>query len=211
MKLRRLLLSSVVVVPAVPFALGGWAVATVENPPTSLTAGVPFKLEYTVRQHGVEKIGGLKGTVEAVARGRKLEFNATSDRNAGRYFATVTIPETGDWTISIRHGFGNGKTTMLPIKVLAAGSAPVVMAAEERGRHLFAAKGCVTCHVEEKVAPDPRTLTYNEAFVKKLLADPGSVPSRRSSDMKMPQLDLSESEIAALTSYLAGPNSTGTR
>jgi cytochrome c2 len=101
---------------------------------------------------------------------------------------------------------------MLPITVAAAGAPVVAMTDAERGQHLFAAKGCVTCHVEMKVIPvDIRTGKYDVKFVKQLLADPKSMPKRHSSGVEMPNLGLKDTEIAALAAYLAGPNSTGTR
>ena len=68
---------------------------------------------------------------------------------------------------------------MRPIMAAAAGASVVAMTEPERGEHLFAAKGCATCHVEMKVIPvDVRTNKYDQKFVKQLLADPRSVPKR---------------------------------
>src|SRR5687768_3396538 len=70
MRLRTGLLSALVVLPAGGLLSGGWAVVTVENPPERLVVGVPYTLEYSVRQHGVELQSGLRGRVEATMHGR---------------------------------------------------------------------------------------------------------------------------------------------
>jgi hypothetical protein len=211
MKLRPILLSAMVVVPAGTFWYGGWAVVTVENPPERLVPGTPYAIEYTVRQHGKELLSGLDGTIEARAGGRAVRAEARS-LGAGKYTASLTVPTPGSWTITVHSGFGPSKTTMLPITAAAAGAPVVAMTDPERGQHLFSAKGCVTCHVEMKVIPtDVRATKYDDRFVKQLLADPAAVPKRHSAGVEMPNLNLRPAEIAALAAYLAGPNSTGTR
>lgn len=211
MRLRAILLSAMVVVPAGTFWYGGWAVVTVENPPERLVAGAPYALEYTVRQHGKELLSGLDGTIEARAGRRVVRTDARS-LGAGRYTTSLTVPSPGSWTITVHSGFGPSKTKMLPITAAAAGAPVVTMTDAERGQRLFAAKGCVTCHVEMKVIPtDVRANKYDDKFVKQLLADPTAMPKRHSAGVEMPNLNLRPAEIAALAAYLAGPNSTGTR
>ena len=192
-------------------ATGGWAVVTIENPPEHLVVGTAYTLDYAVRQHGVELLDGLSGKVEAKSGSRVLSADAQRVAK-GKYRATITVPTVGAWTISVNSGFGPAKTTMLPINAVAAGTPIVVMADHERGRHLFMAKGCTTCHVDMKVIPvDVRTNKYDGEFVKKLLADPQSMPKRHRVDVEMPNLSLSNTEIAALSAYLSGPNPAGTR
>lgn len=211
MRLRTLLLSGIVVVPAGRLLFGGWAVVTVENPPEHLVVGSPYALEYSVRQHGVELHSGLDGKVEA-RMGDRVVSAAAKSSGKGRYRASLVVPSAGAWTITVHSGFGPAKTTMLPINAVATGAAVMAMAEAERGKHLFVAKGCTTCHVDMKVIPvDVRTNRYDGQFVKKLLADPKSMPKRHSVDVEMPNLNLNAAEIAALSSYLTGSNSSGTR
>ena len=54
MRIRGILLSALVAVPAGHAVFGGWAVVTIENPPERLTVGAPYTIEYSVRQHGNE-------------------------------------------------------------------------------------------------------------------------------------------------------------
>lgn len=211
MRLRATLLSAMVAVPAASMLAGGWAVVTVENPPERLVVGVPYTLEYSVRQHGEELLSGLRGKVEARA-GRQVVSADARALSVGKYVASLTLPSAGSWTITVHSGFGPSKTTMRPIAATATGAPVIAMSEPERGQHLFAAKGCVTCHVEMKVIPtDIRATRYDEKFVKQLLADPSSMPRRHSAGVEMPNLNLKPAEISALAAYLAGPNSSGTR
>jgi hypothetical protein len=215
MRLRGFLLSAVVAVPAGHAAFGGWAVVTVENPPERLTVGVPYTLEYSVRQHGKEVLPGLDGRVEAKAGG-KVVTAAARPLSAGKYFAVLTVPSGGSWTITVHSGFGPSKTEMKPIAAAVQGAPVVAMSEPERGEHLFNAKGCATCHVEMKVIPvDVRSTKYDEKFVTQLLADPAAMPKRHKAGVEMPNLSLKPGEIAALAAYLSGsgpgPNSSGTR
>jgi hypothetical protein len=211
MRLRGLLLSAIVAVPAGHAVFGGWAVVTVENPPERLTVGVPYTLEYSVRQHGKELLSGLDGRVEARAGGQVVNADA-KPLSVGKYSAVLTVPSAGSWTITVNSGFGKSLTVMKPIAAAVPGAPIVAMSEPERGEHLFNAKGCVTCHVEMKVIPvDVRTNRYDEKFVKQLLADPAAMPKRHKAGVEMPNLSLKPGEIAALAAYLAGPNSTGTR
>lgn len=218
MRLRGFLLSAVIVVPVSFAALGGWAVVTIENPPERLTVGVPYTLEYSVRQHGKELLPGLDGRVEARAGSNVVTADARP-LSVGRYRAVLTVPSAGSWTVTVNSGFGKSVTVMKPIAATARGASVVAMSEWERGEHLFNAKGCMTCHVEMKVIPvDVRTSGYDEKFVRQLLADPAAMPKRHKAGVDMPNLGLKSSEIAALAAYLsgagaggAGPNSTGTR
>jgi hypothetical protein len=136
-----MLLPALTVIPMGSMLVGGWAVVTVENPPERLVAGVPYTLEYSVRQHGVHLLPGLKGRVEATAKDRALRAEAKAGTSDGRYRATLTFPAAGSWTITVHSGFGPARTTMLPITVTAAGAPVVAMSESERGQHLFVARG----------------------------------------------------------------------
>ena len=227
MRLHGFLLSAVIAVPASSAVVGGWAVVTVENPPERLTVGVPYTLEYSVRQHGKELLPGLDGQVEARAGGQVVRVDARP-LSVGKYSAVLTVPVAGSWTITVNSGFGKSMTVMKPVAAAAAGAPIVAVSEPERGERLFNAKGCATCHVEMKVIPvDVRSNKYDEKFVKQLLADPAAMPKRHKAGVEMPNLGLKSEEIAALAAYLsgaraggaggaggvggAGPNSTGTR
>lgn len=76
------------------------------------------------------------------------------------------------------------------------------------GRNLFVAKGCLTCHYHEETAKylefridvGPNLTDFSAApeYLRMRLKDPKSVKS----DSKMPQLNLSETEIEALIAFV---------
>jgi mono/diheme cytochrome c family protein len=167
--------------------------------------------KYSVRQHGKELLSGLRGSIEARAGSRVVTADAKAV-STGKYTASLTVPSAGSWTITVNSGFGPSRTTMRPIVAASSGAPVIAMSDPERGQHLFAAKGCATCHVEMKVIPtDVRANKYDEKFVKQLLTDPSAMPKRHKAGVEMPNLNLKPAEISALAAYLAGTNSSGTR
>lgn len=199
--------------PAMAAAFGGWASITVEDLPDHVTAGRPINVEFTVRQHGVRPLDGLEPRVEARGRGAPVRAAAAPTGTAGRYRASVTLPQPGDWTVTIHSGFGKSRLTLLPITAQAAGATPATIAEGERGRRLFVAKGCVTCHlhrsVEESgtydVGPELTERPLAPDYLARFLADPSISPSNRGrGEGAMPNLNLDQDEIAALTAFLSG-------
>lgn len=195
-------------------AFGGWATITVEDVPDYVTARRPITLAFTVRQHGVTPLSGLKATVEARAGRLEARAAATAGREPGRYSAVLTLPQAGDWTITIRSGFGNSDRTLAPIPAVEPGApAPVALAENERGLRLFVAKGCVTCHVHRAadgvgagfgvaVGPELTGRRYPADFLKQLLADPAQVPLTATTRRTMPDLQLKPAEIALLVAFI---------
>lgn len=190
--LKRLL-PGVLLLSAMAAHAGAWATITVEDLPEYVVAREPVNLTFTVRQHGVTLLNGLKARVNATA--------AAAGREAGQYTATLTAPEAGDWTITIHSGFHSSSTTLMPLKVIAPSSrAPLALPAAERGRRLFVAKGCVTCH-DGRVGPDLTGRRYPAEYLGQFLANPAIAP-RRSRTAEMPNLNLKQPEIAALVAFI---------
>lgn len=209
----RRLAAALLLIPAVAAFAGGWAAITVEDLPDHLVAGQPVSLEFTVRQHGVSPLKGLEPRVEARGRGRPVRVVATPAGAVGRYRATLTVPETGEWTLAIHSGFGNSRVTLMPIAALAPGAAPVALTEGERGRRLFVAKGCVTCHLHRgvegsgvyAVGPELTERPLAPDYLARFLADPSVSSSNRGrGDGAMPDLDLDQAEITALVTFLGG-------
>jgi hypothetical protein len=185
-------------------AYGGWAAITVQDLPDYVVAGQPVTLTFIVRQHGVTKLNGLQPRVEARTGGVTAEANATPGRGEGQYVASLTLPRAGDWTITIHSGFGNSRVTLLPLRAIAVGGAlPQPLSESERGRRLFVAKGCLTCHVHGDVensgvvavGPELTGRRLPPDYLKQYLAKPAG---------KMPNLDLKPQEIAALAAFING-------
>lgn len=210
--LRRLV-PVLLLLPTLAALAGGWAVVTVEDLPDHVVAGRPVQLEFTVRQHGVEPVTGLEPQVEVRGRGAPMRAVAAPAGAAGRYRATLTLPEPGDWTLTVHSGLGKSRVTLLPIAALAPGTAPAALSDSERGRRLFVAKGCVSCHLHRAVAgsgtyevgPELTERPLAPDYLARFLADPSvSASNRGRGDGAMPDLDLDQTEIAALVAFLGG-------
>ena len=127
--------------------------ATVEDLPDYGVVRQPLSLTFTVRQHGVTKLNNLEPRVEARASdGATAGAVAERGKDEGQYTARLVLPEAGVWTVTIHSGFGNSQVTLEPLQVIEPGAQAPVLAAPDRGRRLFVAKGCVTCHLHRDVS-----------------------------------------------------------
>ena len=78
----------------------------------------------------------------------------------------------------------------------------------ERGKLLFAAKGCMSCHTHTGVspktgfAPDLSAPRFAAAYLKTFLADP-SIKAPSQPGLVMPNLQLTHGEIGALVAFLS--------
>jgi hypothetical protein len=218
-----------VALPIAAFTFGGWAVITVDSLPEYAVAGTPTTLTFVVRQHGVTPLGGLHPVV--VARNGSNTVEATTGvAPNGHYTATMTLPRDGAWTIDIRSGFMNTtmSTPLMPMRVIASGaSAPQPLPDAIRGKHLFVAKGCVTCHVHPEtqewqsisVGPNLTGRRYVPDVLATFLDDPDKSPLSKSSQsgtgsatfVRMPKLGLDSREIAALAAFVNGERAVANR
>ena len=197
--------------PALWAFVGGWAVVSVVDPPEYGVAGTPLMLTFVVRQHGVELLKDLRPEVEARLGGQEVGAAAKAVKD-GQYTASLTFPQPGNWSVTIRSGFGNSKLTLLPVRVVPRGSiAPAPLWEVERGRLLFAAKGCVGCHVRSELGggedspnfgPDLTGKRFEAGFLSRWLSDPATMGPPRYGKGPMPNPRLKPGEIAALSSYL---------
>lgn len=213
MKRTRWILAipGVAVLAAFAHNAGGWAVVSVQDLPEYAVAGQPLTLTYAVRQHGDELLGGLKGSVAAQAGNARVTVAAKPTTQTGYYAAALTMPNAGDWTLTIESGFwGKSKSKLVPIKVIEAGARPPApMTTEERGRRLFVAKGCVTCHTHTDSkseigdgAPELTAKKFAPTYLAEFLANPKIKPPAQPRGWQMPNFGLKESEIAALVAFI---------
>jgi mono/diheme cytochrome c family protein len=152
-------------------------------------------------------------------RGTAAEF---AEDGVKGYRGRITFPEPGDWQVTIHSGFGNGKTTLVPWRVVdsvtrvrgtveehlaSRGIAP--FGEVERGRRLFASQGCVTCHVHRDVpigtelagfGSDLTNRRFPADYLARFLADPSIRPA--ADGKRMPNLALREKEIAPLIAFI---------
>lgn len=200
-------------------SLGGWAVVTVEDPPDHLVVGQATELTFSVRQHGNTLLPDLRPTIEARAGMGTVTGTASPTSRPGVYRGSVTVPRAGSWQITIHSGFGRSKGTMLPLLASDASSRPPVVTESERGRFLFAAKGCVTCHVHGGVdvaselkdaAPDLTERRFPADYLSKFLADP-SIKPPTVTNLRMPNLGLKPTEIVALVAFINSDRKVSSR
>ena len=189
---------------------GGWAVVTVKDAPDYFVVDKPATFDFVVRQHGVTPLDGITPSISARKGIRWVSGKVVPTPTAGTYRATLAVPSTGDWTITIESGFGPSKGRLLAKRAIAANEAPPAITQVERGRQLFASAGCVTCHVHRAVdlkqqwdlnAPDLTDKRFAADYLAKFLADPSIKPA--SGNMpQMPNLHLRQTEIASLIAFI---------
>jgi len=192
--------------------LGGWAVITVEDLPDQVVVGQPVTLTFAVRQHGHTLISGLNARVEAKSGGQTVRAAAAPVTGPGRYAATLTLPNAGAWTITMYSGFGSSNLTLMPVPAVNAGRAAAEPAAADRGKRLFVAKGCLTCHLHDEVpasgvvqvGPDLSGRRFAADYLRRFLADPSIATTRGPGGPGMPNLNLAPREIAALAAFING-------
>jgi len=197
---------------ATAFARGGWAVITVDDLPQALTVGHATSIGFMVRQHGHAPLDRLKPTI--VASDDKhdaadVTVSATPTGPAGHYVATLVVPRSGDWTLTINSGFGGSRVTLYPIPAAVTTHRPGDNAPADVGRRLFVAKGCVTCHVHDAVVgnnslavgPNLTPRRYQADYLAKLLEDPTTARTP-GQQFAMPNLSLTSAEIAALVAFI---------
>jgi mono/diheme cytochrome c family protein len=207
---------------ASPAAMGGWAVITVRDVPERLTPGVATPIHFTMLQHGERLLTGRTPTVSVRGAGtsRLSSWRGVKahETEPGVYTATIVAPDTGWAEIEIDGNWHRARVTLLPVRV-TRGSGQVALSAYDRGRQLFVAKGCVTCHAmkddqgidrTEYVAAGPELTgrQFEAGWLRQKLADPARDRVRFTGGVTMPDLRLTPAEIAALTSYI---NGTATR
>lgn len=206
------LVAPALVLPALTHNAGGWAVITLDDLPEYADVGTPVELSFTIRQHGFTPLDDLRPTIEATAAGQTTATAlVTKADRAGSYSARLSLPAQGEWSIHIHSGFGNSQVTLLPIPVVARGiHLTRATTATDRGRRLFVAKGCVTCHEQIGVGPSLAGKRFDTAYISGFIANPPATPSQPGRST-MPNLGLKQREIASLVTYLNSDRQSGTR
>ncbi len=190
---------------------GGWAVVTVKDAPDYFVVDKPATFDFVVRQHGVTPLDGLTPTISARKGIRWVNGKVVPTPAAGTYRATLAVPSTGDWAITIESGFGPSKGRLLAKRAVADKEAPPAITPVERGRQTFASAGCVTCHVHggidikpqwELMGPELTGKRFAPDYLASFLADPSIKPKTPGMMMQMPNLGLRQSEIASLIAFI---------
>jgi len=189
-------------------SMGGWAVVTVKDLPEYFVAGQQYTLEFQVRQHGRTLLSGLRPElVIAPPAAREVVIPAVARSGAGAYAVTFTVPAAGDVRLTIRSGFGNNELRLYPQIVVAAGGSRPALLARDRGQMLFVAKGCNTCHTNSDLTdrPENQVITVGPELGGRHLAREYVIQKMKNpSSQVMPDLGLSDADVAALAVFLSG-------
>jgi hypothetical protein len=210
--------AAIVAAVAAGTAMGGWAVVTVKDLPDYFVAGQQYRIEFQVRQHGMNLLGGLEprlivstkepGWLRGAAERGAIAATAAGE---GTYAATFTAPAADQVFLVIKNGFG-GELRLYPQPVVAAGARGPATTPVDRGQVLFVAKGCNTCHANTNLRDRPDNRTFGDApalggrrfdqqYLVAKITRPGSE--------RMPDLGLREAEVQALAAFLNGSGNGG--
>ncbi len=213
-----LLIASLLILFAMTAHAGGWAIVTVNDLPDYAIAGKTLSMTFAVRQHGATLLEGLKPVIFAKAPDmRSVRIDAQPTMQKGEYRFELPLTQPGEWKISIDSGFlfylikqtrddspqsPQAGYLTFPLKVIPAGSSPLIVSDKERGERLFNVKGCIGCH-GSGIGPDLAKKSLSSDYVKRLLADPAATLKYKEPEYgQMPNLNLKPAEIAALTEFL---------
>ena len=202
-------------------AMGGWAVVTVQDLPEHFVAGRPYTIEFKIRQHGRHLLNDLEpelivstsaprfgGLLDGA---NKQRIRATARPGQGTYAATFTAPPAGPLYLTVKSGFGASNLRLYPAPVIAAGATPPAMSLSDRGRVLFVAKGCNACHTNADLVdrPDNQEIKAGpELGGHRLARDYVIQKMKNPASQTMPDLGLSDAEIAAIATFLTGGERT---
>jgi cytochrome c551/c552 len=205
-------------------AVGGWAVVTVKDLPEYFVAGQQYTIEFQVRQHGRNLLGGLRPQLVVSSSERRLGGllggkdqttipAAAAPRSAeGTYTVTFTAPAVERVFLTIKSGFGNTELRLYPQTVVAAGTARPALSDVDRGQVLFVSKGCNTCHANADLVERPgnETVTVGPALGGHRLARAYVMQKMRNPSPLMPDVGLNDAEVVALAAFLTGERAAST-
>ena len=118
------LLITVMALPAQVFA-GGWVVITLDQLPTQIIAGQPYKLGMMARQHGQTPwiVPELHIEAKQPDTGQTATFLAKPDHQPGHYTVELVFSEPGRWEWGIQSGLFPTLQPMPAIEVSGNASA----------------------------------------------------------------------------------------
>ena len=132
------------VVIALPLALvlliapaayaGGWATVGLSSTPAGTQPGTPWRVEVTVRQHGVTPLEGVEPAVIITRGDARKTFAATPTGKPGVYRADVVFPTAGRWTYAVDDGFISERPHTFPAVQIGAGTSAPARARRRRRR-----------------------------------------------------------------------------
>ncbi|MFN0153726.1 MAG: c-type cytochrome [Gaiella sp.] len=196
---------------------GGWTSTTVHPLAAAPVAGKPFRVTFTVRQHGHRPVRVEDAAIEiANSDGALKRFAARPLARTGRYTADVVFPDPGVWQWRALPG---------PFPPQSLGAITVREADGKEstpldGRNLFLRKGCAGCHMGPDdrgfVQAGPRLDDLAErfgknglAYVRQSILAPRAVVvpggGLSGGPVAMPKLEVGQAEATAIARYLLKP------
>jgi hypothetical protein len=216
-----------VLIAATPTPFGGWAVVTFLDVPEYLEVGKATTLSFKIRQHGETVIWDRSPTVTVrdadagfVSRMFKRDrVHADKGDTYGVYEATFTPRNPGEVTITIDTDLYGWEVRLLPMRVVDAANSPPALSPFERGRQLFAAKGCVTCHekIDDPGIAELQTIkagpyltgrAFPMDYLVMKIKNPAENGGASVNGVVMPQLELGVAEIEALVRFINAGHAT---
>ena len=188
--------------------MGGWAVVTVKDVPEYFVAGQPYTIEFQVRQHGWRLMSDVQPELRVSASAGDNQRIAAKNLGNGAYAVSFTAPRAGQVYLTIAGGWGASNLSLYPAPVVAAGAPPPpALAQADRGRLLFVAKGCNSCHsnIDLVNRPDNQSLAIGPELGGRHLAREYVIQKiKNPNSEKMPTLGLSDVEATAIAAFLNG-------
>ena len=209
-RVHVMLLSVLLAASVIALEAGGWAVITVTDLPDYVVVGKPATVAFAVRQHGMRLLDGLSGQIEARFKTAVVRAAAVPTEEPGHYSSTLTFPAAGEWSVEIVSGYGGPlNSSRIALQAIHGDQPPLAVSAEERGRRLFVAKGCLTCHAHRAIdgrstaaGPSLTGRRYQPDYLKQFLAHPPQTEPFEPGRWQMPDLRLRDHEIAALMAFI---------
>jgi hypothetical protein len=89
---------------AAPASAGGWATVEPDDPTAVRPVGIATELGFRVLQHGKTPASWVTATLVAInaTSGARLQTPLRAEGADGRFVASVTFPELGQWNWSVR-------------------------------------------------------------------------------------------------------------
>ena len=101
---------------------GGKAYIHVSELSKSIVAGQPVPVVFTVQNALHQPMSELKPVVTATRGDLRVQAAATAVKSPGGYTASLTLPEAGDWTVTVDTQYCGNTCVMKGVKVTAAKS-----------------------------------------------------------------------------------------
>jgi hypothetical protein len=115
------------------------------------------------------------------------------------YTASITLPSTGDWSVTIRSGFGRSDITLLPLAA-STRHRPNAAGNRCRARTALSSRRGASCHEQIEVGPKLEGKRFDVTYIR--ASSRTRRPRRRVAAIPMPNLGLQQREIASLVAFL---------